>query len=149
MDARSKLLNRKNELEKIIKEKQELLMTPLQETTDELSAYDQHPADIADSVYEREKDFGMLELMELELEKVNDALHKYDSGQYGICEVCGNTIEPQRLERVVNTTLCSQCAKQRFSQFKRPAEEDVLDITVMSDKGESFQIAGFEFYEHE
>ncbi|MDD3888995.1 MAG: yteA family sporulation protein, partial [Syntrophomonadaceae bacterium] len=83
MDYRQRLLARKDEIEQLIKKKQDNLMIPLAETTDELSMYDQHPADIASELYEREKDNGLLELLEFELEKVNDAVDKLNNGTYG------------------------------------------------------------------
>ncbi|WP_207642053.1 TraR/DksA C4-type zinc finger protein [Syntrophomonas zehnderi] len=98
------------QLEQLIQNKQEIIMIPLSEWTDELSSYDQHSADNATDLYEREKNIGILELLELELEKVNDALNRYDLGQRAICSICGQPIEPQRLKRLVSTTVCSQCA---------------------------------------
>jgi RNA polymerase-binding transcription factor DksA len=98
-------------------------------------------------LYEREKDNGLLELLELELEKVNDAIKRYNSGQYGVCELCGKNIEKARLERVLNTTLCSECARQKQDKTTRPAEEDILSSARMADKGEAIQVAGYEFYE--
>ncbi len=147
MDPYNRLLARKQELEQMTGALQERLMTPLAETTDELSLYDQHPADIGSEVFEREKDRGILELMQLELEKVHDALHKYEQGRYGVCEVCGQAIEPARLDRMVNTTLCAGCARQRQGSFRRPAEEEVLIAGDMSDRGETFQVAGYEYFE--
>ncbi|NLB87830.1 MAG: hypothetical protein GX790_01185 [Syntrophomonadaceae bacterium] len=149
MDYKTKLLARKREIEEIIAEKHKSLMTPITETTDELSMYDQHPADIGSEVFEREKDMGLLEILEIEKEKVDDALERYEQGLYGICESCGQNIEPARLERIVNTTLCSQCARKTQDKYIRPAEEDTLSIASMNDTGEAFQVAGFEFYEHE
>jgi len=143
----SKLQAKKQEIERVIRKKQEDLMLPLAESTDEFSLYDQHPADIASEVYEREKDYGMLELLELELEKVNDALDKYNKGQYGVCEACGKDIEPARLERIVNTTLCANCARKTRDRFTRPAEEDITSPGAMADMGETFQVGGYEFYE--
>ncbi|MBP8819149.1 MAG: TraR/DksA C4-type zinc finger protein [Syntrophomonadaceae bacterium] len=147
MDPYNRLLARKQELEQMTGTLQERLMTPLAETTDELSLYDQHPADIGSEVFEREKDRGILELMQLELEKVHDALNKYEQGRYGVCEVCGQAIEPARLDRMVNTTLCVGCARQRQDSFRRPAEEEVLIAGDMSDRGETFQVAGYEYFE--
>jgi len=147
VDPYNRLLARKQELEQMTGTLQERLMTPLAETTDELSLYDQHPADIGSEVFEREKDRGILELMQLELEKVHDALNKYEQGRYGVCEVCGQAIEPARLDRMVNTTLCVGCARQRQDSFRRPAEEEVLIAGDMSDRGETFQVAGYEYFE--
>lgn len=143
MDERQQILARKMQLEQLIQNKQEIIMIPLSEWTDELSSYDQHSADNATDLYEREKNIGILELLELELEKVNDALNRYDLGQRAICSICGQPIEPQRLKRLVSTTVCSQCAHY-YDQINNevPAEPG-----LMSDRGESFQVAGYELYE--
>ncbi len=143
----NRLQARKQKIEEIIHRKQEYMMTPLTDTIDELSFYDQHPADIGSETYEREKDMGLLELMEFELEKVNDALEQYQQGKYGICEVCGQPIDPRRLERLINTTLCVHCAREQENRFTPPAEEDVLFPGMMSDRGEAFEIAEYDFYD--
>lgn len=147
MEPYNRLLERKKELEEMINTLHDRLQTPLSETIDELSFYDQHPGDIGSEVFEREKDTGILEMLELEMEKVDDALEKHQQGRYGICEVCGQAIEAGRLNRIVNTTLCANCARERQDTFRRPAEEEVLIPGDMSDRGETFQVAGYEYYE--
>jgi hypothetical protein len=42
-----------------------------------------------------------------------------EEGTYGICEMCGATISPERLEIVPETTLCVQCAAKREQTFHR------------------------------
>lgn len=147
MDQYASLQARKQELEHLISKKREGLQIPVTESTDELSMYDQHPADAASDLYEREKDTGFLELLEMELEKVYDAIDKYQHGQYGICQKCGQPIEARRLERLVNTTLCANCAQNNPIPYHRPAEEDVISPGNMSDIGEQIPIAGYDFYE--
>lgn len=147
MNYGERLKDKKAEIQKIIQHKQELLSHSMMETTDELSAYDQHPADNASETFEREKDHGLLELYELELEKVNDALERYQEGKYGICDTCGQPIEPGRLERIVNTTLCYKCARERQDHFRGPAEEDITADHAMADRGEAFTIAGYDIYD--
>ena len=147
MDLQQKLLDKKRELQKAIGRKKDTLMTAVRDSTDELSMYDQHPADMASELYEREKDAGLLEMMELELQKINDALNRYQNGQFGICSICGQAIEPKRLERLVYTTQCIQCARKTKDNFTRPAEEDISFSGAMSDRGETFQIAGYDFYD--
>ncbi|QGT99683.1 hypothetical protein SYNTR_1090 [Candidatus Syntrophocurvum alkaliphilum] len=147
MDYKTNLLNKKQQLEQLIKQKHEDLMIPVSENTNELSIYDQHTADMATELFEREKDSGLLEMLEIELEKVDDALARANSGNYGVCELCGHQIEQRRLERAVNTTLCINCAYKTQDKFTRPAEEDITQSGAMSDRGETFQISGYEFYE--
>lgn len=148
MDPKTRLLQKQQELEAIIKAKQEEMMIPLSESTNELSLYDEHPADIGSEVFEREKDAGLLELYEFELEKVRDALERVEAGKYGLCEICGEQIEPARLERLNHTTLCVACAKNTQDKFTRPAEQDLISAGEMADKGEAFDISGHDFYDH-
>lgn len=145
MQLREDLLAKKQELEQLIQRKRENINVSMPEYTDELSMFDQHPADLASDVYEREKELALMELLEYELEKVNMALERYQEGYQGRCLQCGEPIEPQRLERLPSTTLCSRCA-----QLQEPSgrlSEEVIPAARMSDMGETFQVAGYELYE--
>jgi RNA polymerase-binding transcription factor DksA len=66
--------------------------------TGELSHYDQHPADTASDTFEREKDLSILEQLEAELEEIEAALARLDDGTYGVDEVTGEPIDPERLD---------------------------------------------------
>jgi len=137
------LMSRKEDIEQQINRKREILQTPLSEATDELSCYDQHPGDVASDTFEREKEVGLLEMLEFEMEKVNDAISRYQNGSYGICDQCGQEIEPARLQRLVNTTMCAACARIRSEHFRRPAEEDVLNPRRMYNT--RVDIAGYSY----
>jgi RNA polymerase-binding transcription factor DksA len=66
----------------------------------ELSNYDQHPADAGSETFEREKDLSILEQLEAELAEIQAALRRVDEGTYGLDEVTGEPISPERLEAV-------------------------------------------------
>jgi RNA polymerase-binding transcription factor DksA len=66
--------------------------------TSELADYDQHPADSASDTFEREKDFSILEELQAELAELEAALARIDAGTYGVDEVTGDPIDPERLE---------------------------------------------------
>jgi len=68
--------------------------------TSELSNYDQHPADAGSETFEREKDLSILEQLEAELAEIQAALRRVDEGTYGLDEVTGEPISPERLEAV-------------------------------------------------
>ncbi len=101
----------------------------LRDETAELSVADNHPADVATEVFERSKDIGLRENALIQVDKINEALAKLDSGSYGICEQCGQSIPEARLEALPQTTLCLNC-KQHSEQYEtgenRPVEEEVL-----------------------
>ncbi|WP_026694600.1 TraR/DksA C4-type zinc finger protein [Peribacillus kribbensis] len=96
-----------------------------QESTSELSAYDNHPADLGTELYEREKDLALNEREKLEYSQINRALEAIQNGTYGSCEVCGDDIPNERLEAVPSTTFCIKHAPQAVSH-DRPVEEGVL-----------------------
>jgi DnaK suppressor protein len=56
------------------------------------------PADQASETFEREKDIAILEQLENDLAEIEAALQRLDDGSYGIDEVTGDPIAPERLE---------------------------------------------------
>lgn len=140
------MFDRKKELEKQIQHQKDKIMIPMSEWTDELSLYDQHAADAGSDLYEREKEIGILEMLEFEMEKLDDALARNDAGLGSICSICGQEIEPQRLKRLVNTTVCAKCAHV-YDQSYRLHNEMPPNPGNMSDMGETFQVAGYELFE--
>jgi len=62
------------------------------------------PSNLADDqgdegeLFEREKDIAILEQLENELAEIEAALQRLDEGTYGIDEVTGEPIAPERLE---------------------------------------------------
>ncbi len=61
---------------------------------------------------EREKNLALLMVMERKLESVNAALRAMEKGNYGLCERCGNPIDPARLEVRPDATLCLDCQRE-------------------------------------
>jgi DnaK suppressor protein len=47
------------------------------------------------------------------LREIEDALGKFDTGTYGLCESCGNQIAEARLEAMPAARLCINCASRR------------------------------------
>jgi DnaK suppressor protein len=58
---------------------------------------------------EREKVMALVKTLERKLESIDYALRQAQEGTYGICERCGQPIDPARLEAVPETTLCVKC----------------------------------------
>jgi RNA polymerase-binding protein DksA len=85
----------------------------------ELSANDQHPADIGTETFEREKDLSIIERVEAELADVEHALRRLDEGTYGTCEACGKPIGDARLDAMPAARLCldDQARAEREARF--------------------------------
>ncbi|EZH67171.1 hypothetical protein DH09_04345 [Bacillaceae bacterium JMAK1] len=63
----------------------------------ELSVFDNHPADSADIFYEASKDDALHMHRHVEHEEIVHALKKLENGTYGICEETGAEIPKERL----------------------------------------------------
>jgi RNA polymerase-binding protein DksA len=70
-------------------------------------------ADEADvDTYEREKTWALVMRLEHKLESIDRALRNAKAGKYGICEDCGERIDPARLEVLPDATLCLDCQRK-------------------------------------
>lgn len=79
---------------------------PTEDEAGELSAVDQHPADVGTEMFERTKDLSIIGRIDGELEDVERAFARLDSGAYGTCEACGHPIDPARLEAKPAARFC-------------------------------------------
>lgn len=101
----------------------------LLEATGELSAYDNHPADLGDVTFERGKDIALRDNNATLLSMIRDALEHIENGTYGTCDRCGKAIGDERLEAFPYTTICVDCKEdvEFYDQPRlRPIEEDFL-----------------------
>jgi len=89
------------------------------EIADELAIYDQHPADSSDLTFQRELQLAVKEILDIEREQIRVALARRKAGTYGICEECGQPIDPERLKVRPHATLCITCQRQRERQERR------------------------------
>lgn len=105
------LLREKDRLEHTMKRFEDEEMLTQQESTGELSSYDNHPADAGSETFEREKDVGLKDNTFTLLKQVDDALEKIESGSYGICQRCGDSIREDRLKILPHTNFCEYCKK--------------------------------------
>jgi RNA polymerase-binding protein DksA len=74
--------------------------------------YGNHMADDASEAYEQAKDLALRQNAEQLLVKVTKALERFEQGTYGICEQCGNEIDPARLKALPYATLCLHCQQR-------------------------------------
>ena len=114
------LTHSKAALDKLERERGETL-EKLENLRMDLRRMGEPTADEADiDAYEREKTLALVHGLERKLESLERAMHLARNGAYGICEQCGERIDPARLEILPQATLCLRCQRQ-FEQRSRRA----------------------------
>ncbi|MFJ8528274.1 TraR/DksA C4-type zinc finger protein [Bacillus sp. NPDC094106] len=124
---KSILEQQQQELEQTLQNHESENRASERESVGELSAYDNHPGDMATELYEREKDFGLIELWNKQLQDTKHALEKIEAGTYGICEVSGEEIPLERLEAMPTATTCIEHTTNKLNLEARPVEEELLE----------------------
>ncbi|HLS35486.1 MAG TPA: TraR/DksA C4-type zinc finger protein [Bacillota bacterium] len=110
----------------------------------ELSSYDNHPAEMATELYEREKDVTLHARREKELEQINAALHAIEEGTYGVCSVCGKAISFERLLIVPMTEYCSEHAEHGDDTNQQSASEDVIKPNITRESEDIKEEVGYD-----
>ena len=107
------------DIEKLEVSRQEIL-EDLEHLRADLRNMAEPSADETDvDAYEREKTWALVQRLERKLGSVDHALRMAKAGTYGICERCGNRIDPARLEVLPEATLCLDCQRQIERQHRR------------------------------
>jgi RNA polymerase-binding transcription factor DksA len=97
--ARNRLQSEQERVEGLIKSlRDEGLDQEEADQVGDLSHVPQHQGDQGSDLFEREKDLAILEQLENELAEIEAALQRLDQGTYGIDEITGEPIAPERLE---------------------------------------------------
>ena len=63
----------------------------------------------ATEAFELEKRLALEKQLSDTLAKVNRALEKYEAGTYGICDICAQPIDEDRLKALPSASLCVKC----------------------------------------
>src|SRR5918998_153509 len=72
--------------------------------------YDENFADSGQVAAEQGENKALLNQMHDQLREIENALGKFESGTYGVCERCGQAIAEPRLEAMPATRYCIQHA---------------------------------------
>lgn len=65
------------------------------------------------SIYEWEMCLALKQRAQNKARSLEVALRKAEEGDYGICEVCGQPIDPARLAILPDTKRCINCAQKK------------------------------------
>jgi RNA polymerase-binding transcription factor DksA len=98
----------------ILEQQREQTLVELQRLRADLSTEFEHDDvdDAASDLIERDKTQALIVAMENKLRDIEHAINQAQTTGYGICERCGNPIEPERLEIFPETTLCANCKRE-------------------------------------
>ena len=107
----------------------EYLERCIQETREELAQLDERLEAKGDYGLGRgdplivrwELNLALREDIEQRVRQLEDALERLKEGNYGVCESCGQSIDPERLEVLPSTTLCIKCAREIEEGVRVPA----------------------------
>jgi RNA polymerase-binding protein DksA len=72
----------------------------------------------ATETLELEKRLALEKRIREQLVGVEHALHKFEEGTYGLCDNCGQPIDPARLEALPQASLCMNCKAQQAKNAK-------------------------------
>lgn len=106
---------------KLVKQREDLLNEAEHTLSTKISAEKESFPDPTDqAVAELDSNF-ILRLRGREqklLKKIDEAISRIESGNYGVCESCGNPIGMKRLEARPVTTLCIDCKTAQEEEEK-------------------------------
>lgn len=91
---------------------------------EELSNYDNHPADQGTELADKHTEQALSNHQENELFEVRESLQQIEEGTYGICVVSGEEIPLERME-VQPTAKTKVEYSDQLENQRRPAEEEV------------------------
>jgi len=68
--------------------------------------------------FELEKRLALEKQTRDQMAAVEHALSKFEKGTYGLCDLCGQPIDPARLEALPQATLCLSCKAKQTKNAK-------------------------------
>jgi DnaK suppressor protein len=92
------------------------------EFTDSNSVYSLHMADQGTDAMEREKTFLLAQRSDDYVRRLDEAIKRIDEGIFGVCVVCGDLIEKERLEAVPTTQKHVDC-KNKLKKINNENQE--------------------------
>ncbi|MBI3204018.1 MAG: TraR/DksA C4-type zinc finger protein [Polyangiaceae bacterium] len=101
----------------LLDEKRMEIIRKAQQTLDEEMTLDANDLpdemDLASSEYLQSFTFRLRGREKVFLDKIQKALEKLESGNFGTCDDCGERISAKRLEARPETTLCIRCKEDQ------------------------------------
>jgi RNA polymerase-binding transcription factor len=107
-DRRTELLEMR---ERVLRAAQDIVEDDTEDGELSSAAGDQHIADHASEMFDREVDESLGENADVIVREIDDALSRIEAGTYGTCIRCGQPIPNERLAAVPYAVLCVSCKR--------------------------------------
>jgi len=117
-EVKERLLDRKRRLWQEVKDR---LKSNIGDDYQEMLSTARDEEDQAAVSLLAETHLSLLGPKRMELEAIEEALMRLEQGTYGMCESCGQTIEPRRLEVMPETPFCRNCMSMKEKLAKAAA----------------------------
>lgn len=102
----------------------------------ELSYFDNHPADSGTEVFIREQDEGFKNQLKETLFEIEESFEDMRNGLYGICKICNKEIDRKRLEVRPFSKTCIECSEDIQPKEKMYESLDDKYMTTTSNNPE-------------
>jgi RNA polymerase-binding protein DksA len=112
------LLEEKSVLEKQYRDLEEGNLHASQSEFSGEMPFEEEYAASGTTTFERERDLSLSENVKDILQRVNEALDRIESGNFGICEICGESIPEERLQALPYANLCITCKQKEEKAFR-------------------------------
>lgn len=120
----------------------------MREYTEELSSYDNHPADLGTEMFMMSMQANLENHEKYRITEIDRALDKIENGTYGSCQLCGANVPEERLEIMPEANICMECAEGKLDAHKlvtdRPVEEEVLSPSFRTSNKDYDDYTGFD-----
>lgn len=110
----------------------------------ELSQYDNHPADMGTEVFMREQDEGFKNDFKDALREIDNSLVDIRNNDYGKCQNCGKDIHEARLEVIPYLKTCLECSEELKLGIENVVYESLEDEYITSFSYNSEDEIGFD-----
>ena len=110
-DLKKRLLEEKFELEEQLSTIEENSFSASQSDMTGEVGFDDENADAGTFTFERERDLSIENNVRDLLRKIDDALNRMSNKTFGVCAICGKTIEKARVKALPYVELCIKDAQ--------------------------------------
>lgn len=107
---KEKLLKAREEQIHLLENREENREESIEFLDNELSSYDNHPADSGTEMYMMEQEGAYKEQIESVIREIDASLEDIKNGNYGICNNCNKKIREERLELIPYVKSCVGCS---------------------------------------